>query len=111
MKTFTLNGNSVVAREIDFNLLAELDDYGISIEDAGTKPLAFMRAYVACCKGSTLAEAGNEMNAHFINGGDFEDIMDVMNASLEDSDFFRALQNKQTEIQETPTTGKAKKEK
>ena len=111
MKTFKLNGNDVVAKAIDFNLLADFDDFGVSIEDASAKPLVFMRAYVACCLEESVEYAGNEINAHIINGGDLVDIMDVMNAMLEDSDFFRALQNKPTEVQETPTTSKAKKDK
>lgn len=111
MKTFKLNGNDVVAKEIDFNLLADFDDFGVSIEDASAKPLVFMRAYVACCLNKNLADAGSEINAHIINGGDLVDIMDVMNAMLEESDFFRALQDKPTEVQTTPTTSKAKKDK
>lgn len=111
MKTFGLNGNNIVAKEIDFNLLADFDDFGVSIEDAGSKPLVFMRAYVACCTGKNIEEAGNEINAHIINGGNLEDIMDVMNTLLEDSDFFRALQNEPQEVQETTTTSKATKKK
>lgn len=79
MKTFTINGNEVVAKEIDFNLLADFDNYGVSIEDASSKPLVFMRTYVACCMNKSAEEAGSEINAHIINGGNLGDIMDVMN--------------------------------
>ena len=111
MKTFTLNGNEIVAKEINFNLLADFDDFGVSIEDASAKPLVFMRAYVACCLGKSIEDAGNEINGHIVNGGDFGNIMEVMNAMLEESDFFRALQDKPTEVQETTATSKAKKSK
>lgn len=114
MKTFELNGNTVNAKKIDFNLLADLDDYGVSIEDAGAKPLVFMRAYIAVCLNKNLTETGEEINAHIVGGGDLGNIMDVLDELLEESDFFRALQNvqdEQTEVQETTTASKAKKGK
>ena len=108
MKTFELNGNNIVAKEIDFNLLADFDDFGVSIEDAGSKPLVFMRAYVAYCMGVSLEEAGQNINDHIINGGKIDDVFKVVNEALEESGFFRALQDESKEIQTSTTTSKRK---
>lgn len=111
MKTFNLAGNTLVAKEIDFNLLADFDDYGVSIDDASSKPLVFMRAYVACCINSTLAEAGKMINDHVIAGGSLEDIMSAINDELETSGFFRAISSQQETVPTEDTTSKKKASK
>lgn len=107
MNTFRLNGNTIVAKKFDFNLVCDLEDMGVSIQNAGTKPMAMVRAYIAICLGSTIEKAGAEMEEHLVNGGDFEEVMDVMNKEMEASDFFRALGSKQTK--KTPKAQTSKK--
>lgn len=110
MSTFTLNGISVDAKEFNFNTLVELDNYGISIEDMTTKPLSFVRAYVAYCLGSKLEDAGQALNDHIVSGGDLNDIFEAINTEMENSGFFRALQTGQEKIQEkTPKSQKKEK--
>lgn len=99
MNTFTLNGNTVVAKEFNFNTVVEFDNYGVSIQDITDKPLAFVRAYIALCMGSTLDEAGQAINDHIVSGGNLNDIFDVINREMEISGFFRALQGEQKEVQ------------
>lgn len=102
MNTFTLNGNTIVAKKIDFNMLCNLDDYGISIEDAGKKPMSFIRAYIAICMNEPAEVAGEEIEKHIVAGNDLEDIFVVMNKELEASDFFRAMSNKTPVQQKVP---------
>lgn len=101
MNTFTLNGNRIVAKEFDFNLLCDLDDMGISIQDAGKKPLSFVRAYVAICMNIDLSTAGYEIQEHMKNDT-LDAIFEVMNKEIDESDFFRNQQStdNQTEITE-----------
>ena len=110
MNTFTINGNTVVAKEFNFNTLVEFDNYGVSIQDISEKPLSFVRAYVAYCMGATLNDAGQAINDHIVSGGKLDDIFDVINREMEISGFFRALQSepKEVQTQATKSTRKAK---
>lgn len=111
MSTFTLNGNSVVAKKFDFNALCELDNYGVSIQDMTNKPFAFIRAYIAYSMGLSLDDAGNEVEKHIENGGKLDEMFRIINKELEESGFFRALQNEPEEIQkETPTSKRKTKQ-
>ena len=92
MRTIIVNGTEYKARPFDFNTVCDLEDLGFRIEDMGSKNMSMMRAYVGLCMGMNRDAAGKEMEAHFINGGKMDDIISVMNAEMEESDFFRALQ-------------------
>ena len=108
--TFTLNGLTVSAREFNFNALCDLDNYGISIQDVGDKPMAFVRAYIALCMNTSLEEAGQNVNDHIVNGGTLDDIFAAINKELENSGFFHALQDRPEGVQKkTPTSKKATK--
>lgn len=88
MNTFTLNGNVVVAKKFDFNLVCDLEDMGVSLQESGKKPMAMIRAYIALCLGSTVELAGKELEEHLANGGSFEDLYETMSKEMENSDFF-----------------------
>lgn len=106
MKTFTINGNEYVAKKFDFNLICDLEDMGISLSEASVKPMATARAYFAVCTGRGKEFAGAELEAHVVNGGDFNDLVVAMTEEMEQSDFFRNL-SKRTEKE----VGKGQKEK
>lgn len=104
MKTFTINGKVYNAKPFDFNMICELEDRGISLEQAQQKPVSMVRAYFAICANSDNVYAGKEISEHIVNGGKLEDVMDIMATEMEVSDFFRSLsQNTET------GTGKSKK--
>ena len=91
MKTFEINGKEYVAKKFDFNMVCDLEDMGISLADAGEKPMSMVRAYFAICANKNREFAGSEMEAHLANGGSFDGIMSAMSDELEKSDFFRNL--------------------
>lgn len=105
MKTFTVNGKEYKAKAFDFNLICDLEDMGISLQEAGNKPMSMVRAYFGLCVGKGKEYAGKEMESHIINGGSFEDIINVMSDEMEKSDFFRNL-NKKVEQEVTESTEK-----
>ena len=109
METFTVNGRTVKAREADFNFLCDLGENGIDMGDIGSKPLNAIRQYVAFCMGVSAEVAGNEINQHVINGGNFEEILNVFREKMEDSGFFRAFN--QTTTKEAGTTQKKSQKK
>ena len=101
MNTFTINGKEYKAKPFDFNLVCDLEDMGISLEEAGRKPMSMVRAYFGICAGKGKNFSGKEMEAHIINGGKFDE--------MEKSDFFHSL-NK-TEKTENATDKRTEKEK
>ncbi len=107
MRTFTVNGKEYRAKEFDFNLMCDFEDMGISIADMSKKPMAVVRAYFALCTGRDKDFAGKEMEAHLINGGSFDDVVNAMNDAMEKSDFFRSL-NKTTEAENGESKRKTK---
>lgn len=109
MRTFVVNGKEYVAREFDFNLICDLEDMGVSMAEIATKPMSTVRAYFALCTRNGKAYAGKELENHMINGGNFDDLVSVMNEEMEKSDFFCNLsKNAETEVGES---AKEKKQK
>lgn len=108
MRTFTVNRKEYKAKAFDFNLICDLEDMGISLETASSKPMSMVRAYFGLCAGKDKEYAGKEMEAHVIGGGSFEDIMKVMSDEMEKSDFFRNL-NKKAEQEVTENAEKKSK--
>lgn len=110
MNTFTVNGAEYKAKPFDFNLVCDLEDMGVPIEEMGKKKMSMVRAYFALCAGKGNEFAGKELNAHFVGGGKFEEIIEVMNKEMEISDFFQAL-NKTAEAEDaTDKTAESEKE-
>lgn len=109
MKTFKVNGTEYTAKPFDFNLVCDLEDMGISLEEAGRKPMSMVRAYFGMCMGKGKDVAGKELERHIVNGGKLDDIMAAMSDEMEKSDFFRNLSK--TAETETATDEAAKSEK
>ena len=86
-----INGKEITAKPIDFNATIELNDLGGDIYSFGTKPLAALRAYLAYCEGVSAEEAGREIEAHIIGGGDLSDLSTAFMKACDDSAFFKAM--------------------
>lgn len=97
---FTINGTTYKSKTVDFNMICDLEDMGLSISDMNKKSSAFMRGYFALCSGLTVEQAGIEMQAEMINGGDLTALAEAMTKEITDSDFFRAI-NKTAEKKTT----------
>lgn len=93
MKYFTINGRTYKALEPDFNFMA---DYA----DCMKNTMKAARAYLAFCSGMTETEAGIELNEHFLNGGNVNELLSVFHEELNNSAFFRKIMENKTE--ETP---------
>ena len=107
MNTFTLNDKQYEAKEFDFNFICDLEEMGLSIADAPKKPMALARIYIGFCMGEDKNTAGMEIEQHIINGGSFDEVMKLMNGRIDDSDFFRALDQKK-EKKTTKSTSQTK---
>lgn len=105
MNTFIVNGTEYKAKPFDFNLVCDLEDMGISLEEIGKKRMSAVRAYFAICAGKGKDFAGKELNAHYVNGGKFDNIAEAFNKEMESSDFFQALtKTTETEVTTNETT-------
>lgn len=115
MKTyFTLNNKRYEAREFDFNLICDLQEMGIDILDMSSmrkNPIVAIRAYASLCIGADKDVAGEEIQAHVVNGGGFDEILTAMQKMMEESDFFRALNKEPEETAQKATQKKSKEEK
>lgn len=104
MNTFTINGVTYNAVPIGFNFLCDLEDAGISIEEADRKPMKLMRAYFSVCAKISVEEAGNQLGKHMADGGNIDSLAEAFQNELEKSDFFRNA--KTDEGEKTPKTPK-----
>ena len=105
MNTFTVNGTEYNAKPFDFNLVCDLEDMGISLEEMGNKRMSMVRAYFAICAGKGSELAGKELNAHFVGGGKFDDVIEAMSKEMKISDFFQtASKTAETEAATDKTT-------
>lgn len=91
MKTFTINGKEYKSKMIDFNLVCDLEDMGVSIVNIDGKDMSLIRGYFGLCAGLTKEKAGKEIEAHLTNGGKFDELMELIKFEMENSDFFRNL--------------------
>lgn len=112
MKTyFDLNKNRYEAKDFDFNLICDMQEMGVDMLDMSNlrkNLIPAVRVYAALCLETDKDIAGEEIQKHIINGGNFDEIMSAMQKKMEESDFFQALN--QTEEEEAPKTP-AKKSK
>jgi len=91
MNTFTINGVAYKAMPVDFNMVCEFEDAGLSFDDLGKKMTSFVRGYFSICAGISIAEAGNQIQEHILKGGNLVEITTAFTKEIESSDFFRTL--------------------
>lgn len=88
---FTVNGVTYTAKPFSFEMMCDLEAYGVSISNIGTMSLSLIRAYFAICADIDKEEASKEIQTHIMKGGKLDDISEAMSKEMTDSDFFRAL--------------------
>lgn len=97
---YTLNGKEYKDIQLTYNEVCKLDEKGIDISkidinNASTFYLfRVLRAIIAISFGGNDEIAGNEIEAHIVNGGKIEDLVEVLNKALANSGFFQALNKK-----------------
>ena len=108
---FTINGKRYQAKPFDFNLVCNLEDNGVPLQKMQEKPMSMARAYFAECFNGDKEKAGEELQAHVIAGGTFDDLYKVMGDEMTESDFFQALNQKQDEKTQTVESEESKESK
>lgn len=107
MKSFKINNRTYIAKPFDFNLVCDLEDVGIDVMQGKFSNTSLLRAYFAICSGFDKETAGAEIQAHVMNGGTLTELNEVIGHEIENSDFFRKLnetaEQKATESAEEAT--------
>lgn len=91
-KTFEVNGKKYEAREIEFGEVVEFEDYGVDITNPGKKPISAVVAYFGICSGLDKEDATAEIGKYLENGGDIHNLIALLQEVLNNSPFFRRLQ-------------------
>lgn len=102
---FTVNGVTYTAKPFDFDLICDLEDMGVEIEKIQKMPMSLIRAYFAICAGTEPHIASTWIQEHLKRGGKLDDISEAMAKEMDESDFFRSLnEDTETETSTNPTT-------
>ena len=109
-KEIVINNHVYKPAEIDFNAVCMFEEMGIPISNAKGRDMSLLRAYLALCMNKPAENAGAELEAHVLSGGDISELASTLAEAIDESGFFRALR-KETE-KETPAQEekRAKKE-
>lgn len=89
--TFTINNVTYAVHDFDFNTIAELEEVGISAGRLVSPTPNVLRGLLAVNGHMTMEQAGEELTEHIVAGGDFEEMIEALAKSLENSDFFLKL--------------------
>nr|DAQ68507.1 MAG TPA: tail assembly chaperone protein [Caudoviricetes sp.] len=99
--TFTVNGKEYKAKELTYNALCRLEDFGVSMSDVQAKAFSFIRGYIAYCGDIEPEEAGKEIEAHVVKTGNLDAVSNAIEKAVENSGFFQAFQKQETETTKT----------
>ena len=87
---FHVNGKEYTAKDVSYNFVCDLEEMGVDVDNLGNVSLT--RHYFAYCAGLTPRDAGNEIECHLINNGDFpQELTEALSKKMDESAFFRAL--------------------
>ncbi len=100
MKTVHINGKSYQGAEMTFNNVCRMEEMDAPITYGAKVSFSMLRAYLALCMNTSKENAGEELEKHIVNGGTMDELSEVMADAIDNSDFFRKLQETATE--ETP---------
>lgn len=99
MKKFILNGKEYEINEkVDFGTICDMEEADVDLLSLGSgkKTFSQIRNLIAYFTGLTKEEANKEIEEHLSNGGQLDQVADLINVIAE-SDFFQkmvAMQNK-----------------
>ena len=101
-----INGKTYKDADLTFNAICQMEAMGAPITNISENIMSAVRAYAAISMKTTVDKAGAELEAHVVNGGDLQGVIEAMNAKIEESGFFQALRKKSETTEETETKPK-----
>lgn len=86
-----INGTEYKLPELNFNAMCRLEDMGISLYEMDKRVLSTVRGFLALAMDDDMERAGVEIEKHLSGGGSIDVIMDDINKAVNESGFFRSL--------------------
>ena len=110
----TINGKEYTVAKYSYNTSCELEEMGADVNVLLTKPNTLVRAYLAISGGMSVLEAGEEIEQHYMNGGNMDEFVTAMLEEVKNSGFFQARMKKmeseaQPEVKKVPAKKKSTK--
>lgn len=105
-----INGKTYKIPEMDFNMICDLEEAGVSILELDEKPISSLRGFLSVIGEMSLEEAGNEIQEHLMKDGSIDEIVTEVMLALVNSGFFQALlspeekKNMEKEVKEMKET-------
>jgi hypothetical protein len=91
MRTFSINEKLIKAKDIDYNMICDFEESGVSIDQIKEKPMSALRLYIAFCMDASPEKAGSEIGEHLVKGGNLEKVFEIFKDAMEESSFFQAV--------------------
>lgn len=110
-KKITINGKDYNVAPMGVRTVCQLENYGVGLDDMGSKNMTFLCAYIAICMQTSLEEAQEAVENHIVSGGTFTKISEAINKEVEESAFFQALIKKAQESDGTTESEESAKSK
>lgn len=92
-----INGKEYKIPELNFNTMCTLEDMGVVLTDMEKKILTTVRGFIGIAMGGDLEKAGSELEEHLASGESIEPIVAEINKAVNESGFFQALSQSQTQ--------------
>lgn len=92
----TINGKEYDTPILNFGAMCKLEQWGLSIGDLSSRPLGFLAGFVGLAIGEDLAGGQGAIDEHLKNGGALDDLTDELNKAVEQSGFFKQLEEEKT---------------
>ena len=86
-----INGREYRIPELDFNMICDLEEVGVSILNLEDKPISSLRGFLAVVGKMPIERAGVEIQEHLINGGEIDTLVTEIIEAMVNSGFFQAL--------------------
>lgn len=88
----TINGKKYDTPTLNFGAMCTLEAWGLSIGDLSSRPLGFLAGFVGLTIGEDLTGGQAAIDEHLENGGNLDDLTDALNKAVEQSGFFKQLE-------------------
>ena len=97
----TINGKQYELAKYTYNTSCELEEMGADVNVLLTKPNTLVRAYLAISGGMSPMQAGEEIEQHYMNGGNMDEFVKEMLGEVKNSGFFQTRMKQLTKEEET----------
>ena len=92
-----INGKEYAVPELDMNAMCDLEDKGVNLigaDEKNPRTITMIRGFIAWIENVSEDEAGEELQAHLLSGGDLGTLFTEIMTAVNESGFFKSLKEK-----------------